>query len=156
MPFGSRIKDIFHHTIHLNISFSKIDLSRLCFCSVVMKTDKSTYGKLILFAFYQTTEITTCSNSNGFVFPGQPYTCICAQCCAQLHRNQAESPVSSPLIALLVRYGKPVLLLQKNLFNDKITSVLFPVFWAYQTCITEQNKELLARLFFYVSISDKL
>lgn len=124
MSFGSRIKDIFHHTIHLNISLSKVDPFRLCFCSVVLKTDKYTYGKLILFVFYQPTEITTSSNnSNGFVFPGQPYTCTRAQRCAQLHRNQAEPPVSSPLITLLVRYGKLVLLLHENLFNDIHISV---------------------------------
>lgn len=73
----------------------------------------------MLFAFYQPTEITTCSNnSNDFVFPGQPYTCACAQHCALLHRNQARPPVSSSLITLLSRYGKLFLLLHRNLFTD--------------------------------------
>lgn len=125
MPFGSRIKHIFHHTIHLNISFPKKAHFRLCFCSFVMKTDKCMYGKL--FAFYQPTEITTCSNnSNGFLFPGQPYTCACAQ----LHWNQAHPPVSSPLITLLSRYSKLVLLSQRNL----LTNVNICVWLNYMQC----------------------
>lgn len=63
IPFGSRIKHVFHHTIRLNISFPQKAHFRYCSCSFVMKTDKCMYGKLILFAFYQPTEITTCSNN---------------------------------------------------------------------------------------------
>lgn len=148
MPFGSIIKDIFHHTIHLSISFSKISLFRLRFCCVVMQTDKCTYGKLIVFAFYQPTEIATCSNnSNGFVFPGQPYTCTCAQCCAELHRNRAEPPGSSPLITLQVRYGKLDFSLHKNLFTSVNICYWFPVFWAYNTHII-LSTELHAMLIF--------
>lgn len=120
MPFGSRIKHIFHRTIHLSIYFQK-KKHISGFASVVLswKLTSVCMINLFCFFFYQPTEIITCSNnSNGFVFPGQLYTCACAQRCALLHRNQAHPPVSSPLIAWLPRYGKLVLLLHRNLFTN--------------------------------------
>lgn len=146
MPLGRRIKHIFHHTIHLNISFPKKAHFRLCFCIFVMKTDKCMYGKLILFAFYQPTEIITCNNhSNSFVFSGQPYTC--AQRCALLHRIQAHPPVSSPLITLLSRYGKLVLLLHRNLFTDVNICV-----WLGLLCMHNFANRITCNAVFHISV----
>lgn len=138
LPFGSRVKHIFHHTTHLKISFPKRAHFRLCFCSFVTKT-----GRILLLCTSYWNNHLQKRLYLGLSWPAL-HTCMCVLCCTGI-RHTLLWVYHWPPCCLGMQTGFSTS--QKPVYQCKHLCDWILVFWTYRACMTVST-ELHALLLF--------